>query len=369
MVQALLVVAAGMSGCQTVSFYRQAITGQLGLITHQQRIGKLLEAPQTPEPLKERLQLVLRLRAFAEKELRLPVDGHYQKYVDVHREFVVWNVEAAREFSLEPKGWWYPLVGRLEYRGYFSEKAARRYGEQLRLKGYDVYIGGVEAYSTLGWFKDPLLSTFVFHPNADLAETIFHELGHQRVFARGDMDFNEAFATTVGREGTRRWLQSQGDAAACEAYLAEIGRTDQFVRLITKTRAKLEALYGDEQTEEGRIKARKQKSELPPEVLRQKKQQVLEGMQQEYAKLKVQWQGKGEYDEWFAKPVNNAQLNSVAAYYDLVPAFEQLLAANGGNLEKFYEAAESLSKKPKDERHQFLRGDIDAAEAGLGTRR
>src|SRR5207244_11558576 len=143
---------------------------------------------------------------------------------------------------------WYPLVGSFEYRGYFSEKGARNYGQRLETNGWDVYVDGVEAYSTLGWFKDPLLSTFISHSEPELAEIIFHELGHQRVFARGDTDFNEAFATTVGQEGARRWLLKKGDHQALEDYQAQQRRTQDFVGLIARTREKLEKLYGDQQT-------------------------------------------------------------------------------------------------------------------------
>src|SRR5438477_3789439 len=174
----VLAVALAVSGCQTLSFYGQAIQGQLSILVHERRIEKLLAEPQTPTRLKEQLQLFQHLRAFAENQLKLPVDKHYRKYVDVHRPFVVWNVEAAPEFSLEPKSWWYPLVGSLEYRGYFSKDAALKYGQSLTKRGYDVYVGGVEAYSTLGWFKDPVLNTFIFETDPELAEIIFHELGH-----------------------------------------------------------------------------------------------------------------------------------------------------------------------------------------------
>src|SRR6266446_9628019 len=216
------VVLLAVSGCQTLSFYKQAIKGQYQLLAHRQPIEKLIANPATEARLKQKLELLQKLRAFADHDLKLPVDGHYSKYVDVHRPFVVWNVEAAPEFSMEPKTWWYPLVGSLEYRGYFSERSATNYGAALRHKGYDIFVGGVDAYSTLGWFNDPVLNTFILNPEADLAETIFHELGHQRVFAHGDTDFNEAFATAVGQEGTRRWLRAQGDNAAYEAYLAHL---------------------------------------------------------------------------------------------------------------------------------------------------
>jgi predicted aminopeptidase len=314
-----------------------------------------LADPQTPPPLKAKLDLVQRLRAFAAKDLRLPVDGHYEKYADVHRPFVVWNVEAAPEFSLEAKTWLYPFVGSLEYRGYFSDRGARNYAARLQKKGYDVYVGGVTAYSTLGWFKDPLLNTFIFDPEPDLAETIFHELGHQRVFASGDTDFNEAFATTVGQEGARRWLRAKGDKSAYEKYLAELRRTRQFANLIMTTRERLGTLYGDERTDEGDFKAVKKKRALPDDQIRLQKQQLLDRLQQEYTQLKAQWDGNPDYDDWFAGPVNNAQLNSVAAYYDLVPAFERLLKQNGGDLEKFYEAADRLAREPKTERDRWLR--------------
>jgi predicted aminopeptidase len=362
---ALLLAVLAMSGCQTFSFYGQAIKGQYGIVAHQQRIEKLLGDPLTAPSLRAKFELVQSLRAFAEKDLKLPVDGHYQRYVDLHRPFVVWNVEAAPEFSLEPKGWWYPFVGSLEYRGYFSERDARNYAARLQKKGYDVYVGGVTAYSTLGWFKDPVLNTFVFDPEPDLAETIFHELGHQRVFASGDTDFNEAFATTVGQEGARRWLRAKGDRAALEKYLAELQRTRQFAQLLKRTRNRLETLYEDTRTDEGKLKAARKPRALPPEQLRREKQDLIARLQREYAQLKSQWGGDTEYDEWFARPVNNAQLNSVAAYYDLVPGFERLLQQNGGELGKFYEAADKLAREPKTERDNWLRT-LGSTAAGLG---
>ena len=352
----LILAVLVVSGCQTFSFYRQAIRGQYQIIAHQQKIEKLLADAQTPARLKEKLQLVQSLRAFARDELKLPVNGHYQKYVDVHRPFVVWNVEAAPEFSLAAKSWWYPFVGSLDYQGYFSEADASNYAARLEKKGYDVYVGGVAAYSTLNWFKDPVLNTFIFDPEADLAETLFHELAHQRVFAHGDTDFNEAFATTVGQEGARRWLRAKGDAAEGEKYLGELRCNDQFVHLIMAARQQLEALYGDERTTEGDLKAAGKKQAMAPEELRRQKQQLLERLQQDYRKLKAeQWGGDTQYDEWFAHGINNAKLNSVAAYYDLVPGFERLLQQNGGDLEKFYQAARQLARRPKTERDKGLK--------------
>ncbi len=350
----LLLVLIGLSGCRTLSFYAQAIRGQYQIFAHERPVEQLIANPQTPPRLRARLELVQRLRAFAASDLKLPVDGHYRKYVDVHRPFVVWNVEAAPELSLEPKTWWYPLVGSLEYRGYFSKAGATNYAAYLRRKDYDVSVGGVEAYSTLGWFKDPLLNTFIFEPDADLAEIIFHELGHQRVFARGDTDFNEAFATTVGEEGARRWLRTRGDTAALDEYLAHLRRNNQFVHLVKRTRLRLESLYGDERTPTGKIKAAKKRRDVPPGQLRAEKQRIFEEMRQEYRGIRQQWGGEPEYDGWFDHPINNARLNAVAAYYDLVPAFERLLALNGADLERFYDAASRLAQQPKKKRDEWL---------------
>jgi predicted aminopeptidase len=350
----LLLAMLALCGCRTFSYYTQAIKGQYQIVGHREKITKLLADPQTPAPLKAKLQLVQDLRAFAAKDLQLPVDGHYEKYADLHRRFVVWNVEAAPEFSLEAKTWWYPLVGSLKYRGYFTKDGAQDYGEWLHTRGYDVYVGGVTAYSTLGWFKDPVLNTFIYDPEPELAETLFHELGHQRVFAGGDTDFNEAFATAVGQEGARRWLRAKGDQAGLADYVEQVRRATEFARLVKETRKRLQALYRDEETDSGKLKAAREPSPFSPLDMRRQKQDLLERMRQEYLALKAQWGGAADYDAWFAQPLNNAQLNSVAAYYDLVPGFERLLAANGGDLNKFYAAADKLTHQSKAERQRVL---------------
>jgi predicted aminopeptidase len=266
----------------------------------------------------------------------------------------VWNVQAAPEFSLQPRTWWYPMVGSLEYRGYFSEQGARHYAARIAKKGDDIYVDGVEAYSTLGWFKDPILNTFIGRREPDLAEVIFHELGHQRVFARGDTDFNEAFATTVGQEGARRWLRASGKTNLLEKYESELRRNDQFVHLIMSTREQLEKVYGDTLDKDGKVKAAATPPASPAE-LKQAKERVFADLRSNYQKLKESWGGYNGYDEWFSRELNNAQLNTIANYYDFLPAFERVLAMNGNDMEKFYVEVERLSNMSKDERHQWLR--------------
>jgi predicted aminopeptidase len=350
----LAAVVAAVSGCQTIGYYSQAVKGQYQIFAHQEPIEKLIADPTTSDKLREQLKLIEELRAFAKTELKLPVDGHYRKYVDVHRPYVVWNVQAAPQFSLQPRTWWYPLVGSLEYRGYFSERGATNYAAKISKKGDDVYVDGVEAYSTLGWFKDPVLNTFIDRSQPELAEVIFHELGHQRVFARGDTDFNEAYATTVGQEGARRWLRASGRTNLLEKYSIALNRDNQFVHLILATRERLEKVYGDTLDKDGKVLAAKTPP-LPPEQLREQKRQVFADLRRDYAQLKASWGGYSGYDDWFAHELNNAQLNTIANYYDFLPAFKHLLELHGGDMEKFYNEVERLSKMSRDERHQWLR--------------
>jgi len=349
---ALLVI--GVTGCQSIVFYKQAIQGQTQILWNQKPIEKVLADPATPVSVKEKLGLVLELRKFADRELHLPPDGHYLKYADLHRRFVVWNMHAAPELSLEPKTWWYPFVGRLKYRGYFAEKQARKYAAKLQKESYDVFVGGVEAYSTLGWFRDPVLNTFLQHSDPDVAEILFHELSHQKVFAKADTDFNEAFATAVAEEGVKRWLTAIGNTNALREYLIEEDRNEQFVHLVNETRGQLKKVYGDPE-EEASAKGSTQPS-ASDAWKREQKQKIIEQLKARYAQLKVEWRGYSEYDRWFARPINNAQLNTISTYYDLVPYFRRLLQRDNGNLDHFYSAVEKLAEmRDKEQRHNALR--------------
>ena len=169
---AAVLVALICTGCQAISFYSQAVGGQVEMWKKRRSIESMLNDSTTPTDLRQRLQLVLNLRAFAETNLGLPTCGQYLSYADLQRPYAVWSVYAAPEFSLSPKSWWYPIVGKLDYRGYFSESDARAYARRLRAKGYDVHTGGVTAYSTLGWFRDPVLNTFIRAPDFEPGGTV-----------------------------------------------------------------------------------------------------------------------------------------------------------------------------------------------------
>jgi predicted aminopeptidase len=345
----LVLLAALFSGCETASYYSQAIHGQCQILQRQRPIATVLAEANAPPELKEKLRLVLQLREFAESELKLPVNGHYLRYADLGRRFAVWNVTAAPEFSLEPKRWWYPVVGRVDYRGFFAEADARRCAAKLHRGGYDVHVGGVPAYSTLGWFHDPVLNTFTHEPEDELAELLFHELAHQRLFASGDTDFSEAFAQAVAEEGTKRWLLETKGATVCESYRAKLARKDQFAQLASAARSRLDSVFA-----EG----------LPPDAMRAAKARVLDETARDYAQLKSTWNGHDDFADWFRFPLNNARLNSLDTYYGLLPAFEGLLRKSGGDLAAFYQEADRLAKVPKSDRHRQL---AMAANGGAGA--
>jgi predicted aminopeptidase len=330
-----------LSGCQAVGYYRQAVAGEYQILAHQKPVDSLIADPATPPKLKAKLQEALKIREFAAQELKEPADGNYVKYTDLHRPCVVWTVVVAPALSLEPKIWWFPIVGRASYRGYFSEAAARRYAEKLEKRGWDVEVGGVQTYSTLGWFHDPLLNTFIDEPESGLAEIIFHELAHRRLFVPGDTDFNEAFATTVAEEGVRRWYLAAHKPKDYEDYLADRGHESDFVKLVLSTRDQLQSVYSD--------------ARLPDAEKLRRKADVIREMRDNYAILKARWGvAKSGYDNWFSEPINNAKLNTIAVYNDLVPGFQAVLRAQGGDIEKFYQAVGALAKMPVDKRRQAL---------------
>lgn len=338
----LILVLAVVAGCQSIGYYKQAISGQMQMMSNQQPLHRLIDDSKTAPALKEKFRLVLALRKFAEEKLSLSPGGRYLSYVDLHRSNAVWNVYATPELSLKPKSWWFPIVGSVTYRGYFSESAARAYEKKIQGQGFDVYVVGIDAYSTLGWFNDPVLNTFIDDSERRLAALIFHELTHQRLFISGDTDFNEAFATAVAEEGLRRWLLEKNDLAALEKYTVELKRKKQFVDLVQETRRQLQTVYAKSPGA----------SENP--AAREQKENILNQLRVDYAKLKQEWNGYSGYDDWFAGPLNNAQLNTVATYYDLVPVFHQIIEDEGGDLKRFFSEAKKFGQMSKEKRHRTL---------------
>ena len=324
-----------LSGC----YYLQAAQGQMAVLAQRESIAKVLAKPSTDAKLRTRLEYVQSARAFASRELGLPDNRSYTTYADIKRRYVSWNVFAAPAFSVEPKQWCFPIAGCVVYRGYFSEAAAQRYAVRLRAKGDDASVSGVPAYSTLGHFADPVLSSMLNWSDAQVAATLFHELSHQVVYVSDDSAFNEAFATVVEAAGLQRWLTTQNRLSDWRNWQAQEQRADQFYALLLRTREDLRAWYAGNQDRA---------------VLIDGKQQRLGELKFEYTQLKQTWQGYGGYDHWFDRALSNADFIAVATYQRCVPGFERLLASVDNDLPSFYEQVKKLAHQPKRMRQQLL---------------
>ena len=340
----LATIAAAMllSGCQAVEYYWQGAAGQVDLLAHARPISEVVATTSDPA-LKDRLERAQAIRAYASRELALPDNRSYTRYTDVGRPFVVWNVFAAPELSLVPKQWCFPVTGCVAYRGYFAEADARAEATRLAADGLDVHTSGVPAYSTLGYFDDPVLSTFIRYREVDLARLIFHELAHQIVYAKDDTSFNESFAVSVEEEGLRRWLESQQGEPGAAKLAADALRTQrlrgEFRELVSTTRNRLQKIYA---------------SDAPDDVKRAQKAQAFAEMRARYAPIKAEWGGAPIFDRWFAGGANNAGIVAAGLYADRVAEFAALLAQEGGDLSRFYARVRDLAAMPKDERDRIL---------------
>jgi predicted aminopeptidase len=329
----LLVAASQLGGC----YYLQAVNGQLELMRKSRPIPEVLEDDALPEATRRKLDLVLAARRYAVDELKLPDNDSYGSYADLEREFVVWNVFAAPEFSLRPKTWCFPVVGCVAYRGYFSEDAARKHADNLAGRGYDVYVGGVPAYSTLGRFEDPVLNTMMRWSDTDLVATLFHELAHQRLFVKGDTAFNEAFATAVAEFGLERWLALRDTLDEMETYRRRATLRAELMALAESTRSDLDALYA---------------RDLDDEQKRRLKTERLAALSAEAA---VVAEGLGFANAaWLQPPLNNARLASVTLYRGNLPALRRMLADCRQDLECFYAEADRLAALPAAQRAAAL---------------
>lgn len=330
---------AVFAGCASPLYYAQAVSGQMEILTKRRPVEEVLTDPATTPETRRQIELVRRLREFASRELLLPDNRSYRTYADLDRPFVLWNVFATPELSLEPRQWCFIVAGCVPYRGYFARDKAEQFAAKLKQKGYDVYVGGVPAYSTLGWFNDPLLNTFIHRSEADLAGLLFHELAHQKIYVSGDSAFNESFATVIELEGVKRWFQQSGNAKETGAYRQKIKRREEFTALVLKHRARLKEIYA---------------SDLSAAEKHLAKMRVFGELRNDYATLKADWGGYTVFDNWFAQNLNNAHLIAIGLYTQYVAAFQALLAQHGGDLATFYREVERLAQLPPDERAVVL---------------
>ena len=353
---ALMGIAASLAtaACSTLSYYAQAINGQYQLIDRQRPISAILKDPSTPAPLRARLTEVVHIREFAVKQLDLPDNGSYHNYVDLGRKYVVWDVYAAPLLSLQPRKWCFPIAGCVAYRGYFSRVAAEQYARLLHRRGFDVYVAGVTAYSTLGWLRDPVLSTILRGRNTRVAGLIFHELAHQKLYVPGDTTFDESFAVAVSRAGVERWLLASGDSRELHRYREQRRRQAQVMALLLRYRSRLAALYSSDEP-----RARKLLD----------KQRIFAGLRAAYTRLEESWGEKYPHIGQYFRNINNAYLVPIGLYDCDVGAFDSLLASVGGKLPAFYAKARQIGNLPPEQRRRALAALRPQNHSGFGCTR
>ena len=336
---AFAAMSLALCACGSIRYYAQAVHGQGELVLRRQPVRKLLKDPATDPKLAARLSLALAAREFASRHLDLPDNRSYTSYVALHRPYVVWNVFATPRYSVEAIRHCFPVAGCVAYRGWFGEAAAEADAQRMRRRGDDVWVGGVPAYSTLGWFADPILSSMLRWDDDELAGTIFHELAHQLIYVRGDTAFNESFASFVQAEGLREWRASRH-------LPADNGRAhamaDGFTRLVLDLRDRLKTLYA---------------SGVDAEAMEAGKQREIAAFRARYAAWRdAHWPHDHRYDAWVEKPINNARLLPFGLYDQWVPEFAALFRQSGGQWPAFYARVQMLAREPKAGRDAALRG-------------
>lgn len=284
-------------------------------------IDELLSGDELTEKRRKQLEQASAIRIYASEHLGLPENDSYTEFSELGRPYAVWSVVATEPYSMKPREWCFPVVGCVTYRGYFDQAAAQALADELASESMDVYVGGVQAYSTLGWFDDPIVSSMLDRGDILLAEVVFHELAHQRLYFKNDTDFNEAFATVVGEYGVRQWL-ADTNPDALPRYESWLSQKEAFIQLLRDTSDDLKLLFLTAKTEEEKQKG---------------KEAIFVSLRENYAQLKRERGGKMAYDKWFEKPVNNARLATVSTYRDLVPDFVRWLSACDYKFERFYQ--------------------------------
>ncbi len=336
---AIILCLLFLNACSESQYLAQCVEGHLSIMSKVKPIEDILAQETEPQNVRDQLTKVVKMREFAIHSLHLPDSGSYRKYADLGRPYVVWNLVAAPEFSLKLNQWCFPIAGCVTYRGYFDEASAVKMAKDLSSQGYDVDVYGVQAYSTLNWFDDPVLNTFLTDDDIRLATLLFHEMSHQVIYVKNDTIFNESFAKTVEMEGLRRWLQAYGSHDFWQQCLLREAQSANFNKFLGKVRAELRQVYA---------------SELDNDQKRLAKQDVIMRAFDEYEQVKQSWNDYDGFDQWMSGGLNNARLASMATYYELVPAFQMLLRQVDSDLNEFYVKVKALGSLPKNERHAKL---------------
>nr|WP_298137020.1 aminopeptidase [Acidiferrobacter sp.] len=340
--------AAALSGC-ALPYYTQAVGGEIGIMRAERPIARVLADPATPPAVAHRLRYVLKVRRFARTHLGLALHGNYRDYADLHRPYVVWNVFAAPRLSLTLKRWCFPFAGCVAYRGYFSKTAAEHYARTLAHKGYDVFVGGVPAFATLGYLDDPVLNTFIGYSRTTIAHIIFHELAHDLIYVPNATTFDESFADTVAAVGVHRYLEVEGTPAERARYLRRRARHKAVIALMTACRRRLAGVYANRA--------------LDPRQKRAGRRAAYRALDAGFRALVHRWHGSHGYGAFFRARFNNARLGAYMSYENLVPAFRRLLALEDGDLPAFFAVVRWYGRLPAPFRDRELR-----SRAGLVSR-
>ncbi|GHU78195.1 aminopeptidase [Spirochaetia bacterium] len=284
------------------------------------------------------------IRCFAMEELGLAESANYTRYVELDRDYLAAVVSAAAKDSFTPYEWSYPVVGRMPYKGFFNVDGARKEREKLQKKDLDVWIRQVDAFSTLGWFRDPLYSYMKNYSDYRLADLLIHELLHATVYLKGHSQFDEELAEFVGSEGARLYIEKKfgRDSAEYQGLVNSDSEIDSasYVAYIQGLIAELDALY---------------KSSVSREEKLEKKAEIIRASQKRFeAEYETRFHSEN-YRGFVTLPVNNAYLELYRLYYAEGSFFRELYEKSGRNLPKYIAAVKTLKAKGDDPRAQLER--------------
>ena len=320
LLRALLAVFAlsALTGCTTAEYLAQAGCGQIDIMLRARSLERAARDESLPEHTRALLAAVPEIKRFGERQGLRPT-GNYRTFVQLDRPVVVFVVTASDPLAFRPKTWWFPIVGRVPYLGWFDKDRARLFADDLRAEGLDVDLGGAEAYSTLGWFDDPVLSTMLGSGDeaiGNLADVVLHESVHATLFVNGQTRFNESLAEFVAGHLARVYLDERFGRGSREKSAFEDGerRGDERRRQMHAAYEELAALYA---------------SKKPDAEKLAEKRRILADLRRRTR---------------YRRPINNATLNAFKNYHSGTPELDALLAACGGSYRRFFLALAPLAK-------------------------
>ncbi len=309
----LLLLLLGAGGCSP-AYVLRAGWEEARILSARRPIRAVIHDTTVARETRDKLRLVLDARDFAERDLGLRAGASYESFAQLHRDTLVLNVLAAPEFALRWKTWWFPIVGHLPYKGYFDFDAARAEAASLAEEGYDVSLRPVSAFSTLGWFPDPIMSTTLRLDSLALVETVIHEITHSTYFPTGQADFNESFANFVGHHGAIEFFcEAVADESACRRARWRWEDTRVFGHFFHSILAPLEEVYASSMADDAKRRAKRQVFE-----------EAAERFETEYKpRLHAQY---GSLDP---DGLDNAWIISRLLYYTRLDDFERVYESHG----------------------------------------